>query len=135
MTSAALTRLCATWQRRLRLADWKISVQIQPEPDMPENWGASEIDAGEATGEIHLRADLDDALTERTLVHELLHFRLLPFSDGDAAEPFHEAREQAINLLADCYLAAYARKSRNRKEKPKEPPKETPNVRQTTTEV
>ncbi len=107
MTDARLAKLCMLWQRRLRLLDWKIQVKFQPESGMPDDWGASDVLMDELAGSISLRDDLSDALAERTLVHELLHFRLLPFSLGEESEPNHDAREQAINLLADCYLAAY----------------------------
>ena len=107
MTQAQLVRLCKLWQRRLRLSDWDIVPLLVTEADMPEEYGCGLIDGFEMHVDIKVR---DFADSERTLIHELLHIRLIPFSDGDQAEPHHEAREVTINLLADCYMRAYQRR-------------------------
>lgn len=70
----------------------------------PSEFGSSLMDANEWSVDIIVR---DGPTLESTLIHELLHLRLIPFSDGDQNEDHHEAREVAINLLADCFLRAY----------------------------
>jgi hypothetical protein len=107
MTQPELERLCRTWQRRLRLSDWRISAAFAPVDDMPDCIGHALIDEAEMAVDIRIRKD---APAEPTLIHELIHVRLFPFSDGDENEPRHEDRERAINLLADCCLAAYKRR-------------------------
>jgi hypothetical protein len=107
MTQPQLERLCRTWQRRLRLSDWRVDVTLVPLADMPDLYGETWPDETELTATMRVR---DCPLVESTLIHELLHLRLLPYSDGDPEEPRHGEREQAINLLADCYLRAYPRR-------------------------
>lgn len=104
MTTPEFERLCRLWQRRLRLADWRISARIESEEEMPEIIGQIHPDVEEMTASMRVRAD---APIEATLIHELLHLRLWPYSDGEPDEPNHEERERAINLLADCFLRAY----------------------------
>lgn len=108
MTQPELARLTKLWQKRLRLQDWVITPTIEPMDALPDAYGQSPYDDAEMSAAVRIREDAG----EDTLVHELLHLRLAPFSDGDPSEPNHEARETAINLLADCYLKAYARHKR-----------------------
>ena len=110
MTRAELNRMCRLWQRRLRLQDWKVEVVMVSEAEMPDFCGEIPLNVEEMTATLRLR---EDANIEPTMVHELLHLRLLPFSDGDQEEPNHEDRERAINLIADCYLRAYPRRKTN----------------------
>jgi hypothetical protein len=107
MALSKLERLCRVWQRRLRLQDWKVTPVMVPEPDMPEYVGEIPLDMEEMTATLRVREDAD---VEATVIHELLHLRLLPFSDGDQSELNHNERERAINLLADCFLRAYPRR-------------------------
>jgi hypothetical protein len=109
MTQPQLERLCRTWQRRLRLSDWRVSIAFAPVSEMPDCIGYALIDEAEMTAEVSIR---EDAPVEPTLIHELTHIRLYPFSDGDPEEPRHEDRERAINLIADCFQAAYPRRGR-----------------------
>jgi len=107
MSGHELARLCKVWQRRLRLADWEIHPMIVTVEESPDALGETTPDTAEMRADVRVR-DFDE--TEATLVHELLHIRLLPLWDGDAGVPNHEEREQAINLLADCFMRAYRRK-------------------------
>lgn len=104
-----LTRLCRLWQRRLRLQDWEVTPALAPEAEMPDSVGEIVPETGEMKAALRVREDAD---IEATLVHELLHLRLWPYSDGDPSEPHHDEREQAINLLADCFLRAYPRRTK-----------------------
>lgn len=108
MTQQQFVRLCRLWQKRLRLQDWSVKAEIVPK-EVPEHrhlaateFGSTQIDFGEVAADMLVR---ENELTEATLVHELLHLRLLPFDYDD-----HEAKEVAINLLADCFLRAHPRR-------------------------
>lgn len=110
MTQPQVLRLCALWQRRLRLSDWSVQVEIVP-ADVPEyrhlaptEFGSTQIDYAEVAADVLVR---DGPLAEATLIHELLHLRLLPFDYED-----QEPKEISINLLADCFLRAYPRRKR-----------------------
>jgi len=107
MDDRALGRMCRTWQRRLRLMDWRIAVRYLPAAEMGEDLGRCEYDDTEMEATISIVADGEHpGHSERTLVHELLHLRLAAWSapHGDPAQ------ETAINLLADSILAAYRRR-------------------------
>lgn len=106
MTIKRLCGLVSMWQGRLRLLDWDITVGIGDEdgcqgsilPDPLEQTAVLTVGRGSA------------ASMEATVVHELLHLRLLPLWDGDCAEAavtLH-AKETVVNLLASCYLTAWA---------------------------
>lgn len=107
MTQPQLANLVRLWQRRLRLRDWKVSAEFGTAENMPDCIGQIFPDSSEMTATLRV---IDGEVIEGTVIHELLHLRLLPFSDGDDAEPNHEEREKTINLLADCFQAAYPRR-------------------------
>ena len=108
MKQPELIRLVRLWQKRLRLQDWDVTPIVRTVADMPDTLGEIAPDEGEMKAPMSIREDQGEA----TVVHELLHLRLWPYSDGDANEPNHEARETAINLLADCFVRAYPRRKR-----------------------
>ena len=98
MTQAKLDQLCGTWKRRLRLQDWHVLALLTNGQD-PERFGRCEMDP------LNMRADIEvynNFEAEETLVHELLHLRLLPFGFDDTNE-----RQAAMNLLADSLVRAY----------------------------
>jgi hypothetical protein len=105
MTQSQLERLCRTWQRRLRLSDWDVSVRIASLEEMGDEVGHIDYEDEQIWAEIRL---LECPEIEANLVHELLHLRL----DGWAVEYHDPEKEKAINLLADCYLRAYPRRGR-----------------------
>lgn len=107
MNGKQLEKVVRLWQKRLRLRDWAVTPVLVPKAEMPDLMGEIPLDTDEMTATLRVR---EDAAIEATVIHELLHLRLLPFSDGDAAEPDHEERERAINLLADCFLRAYPKR-------------------------
>jgi hypothetical protein len=105
VTAPELTRLCRLWQRRLRLMDWRVTVAIVPAADLNGSYGDGNLDGYEMTAAIRIA---DNAPVESTLIHELLHLRLLPWGVDDTDE-----RQTAMNLLADSFLQAYPRRKRD----------------------
>lgn len=108
MTQRSLDRLLRLWQERLRLSDWRVTVESKPLADC-QGWVQS--DPLECTAKI-LVTPGDRSAMESTLVHELLHLRLLPLWDGDCSLPKDKLhpRETAINLLAATLLDAWKSK-------------------------
>jgi hypothetical protein len=74
MTQAKLDRLCVVWKRRLRLQDWNVWVTLTDGPN-PERFGAAKIEPLDMRAGIEVYNNAD---AEETLVHELLHLRLMP---------------------------------------------------------
>jgi len=121
MTQKKLERLARLWQKRLRLQDWKLTILLVDEimDEEKENlFGHSLYDPSEWNAIIKIE---NGPVAERTLVHELLHLRLAPFT-GILRElkfklnPEDKAsQETAINLLADSLLTGF-RASRKTKE-------------------
>lgn len=120
MTQRKLERLCRLWQKRLRLQDWKIKTLVLIAPDEELSLDVEdETDLHGRTTHAPSEMEVDqmcvrnDQFAERTLVHELLHLRLAPFSGILREHPWKlnredkAAQEQAINLLADSFLQAY----------------------------
>ncbi len=108
MTQHELAHVTRLWQKRLRLQDWDVVPTIRTVAEMPDTLGEIAPTEDEMQAPMAIREDQGEA----TVVHELLHLRLWPFSDGDVGEPNHDARETAINLLADCFVRAYPRRKR-----------------------
>ena len=104
-TDHTLNRLCKTWQRRLRLLDWHVTVRIASAEEMGDEVGHIEYDDEEIWATIRL---LDHPEIEATLVHELLHLRL----DKWPVEYHDHEKEKAINLLAACFMRAYPRRKK-----------------------
>ena len=109
MEQKPLARLCRTWQRRLRLQDWRVEVRFAPSEEFPKDEQARvEYDDTELTATILLQDQGEPEVIERTLVHELLHLRLAAWE----APYGHPPVETAINLLADSLYAGYRRRRR-----------------------
>jgi hypothetical protein len=108
LTEKQITSLCRTWQRRLRLRDWRVEVRVVE--DLGDEYGRVDYDDTELTAKIWLLGG-DDRTSEdieRTLIHELLHLRLAAWE----APYGHPPQETAINLLADSLYAGYRRRRR-----------------------
>ena len=99
-----LRHMCKVWQRRLRLLDWRLTLQMVPELTEGEQelWGRLESTPGVMEATIFIAAGIPPEAVEPTLVYELLHIRLQPFD-----EPDEQAKENAIDLIASTLLAAY----------------------------
>lgn len=81
-----------TWQKRLGLDDWNLSVRIVRQSEIDHNsWGASEWDPAAKTGTISVLDPRDYNLKggelrldmECTIVHELVHIQVSPLSAPD----------------------------------------------------
>ncbi|SRR6266852_2570024 len=102
-----------TWQRRLGLRDWTVTVKLCRARDMDDEDSNGEVqillnhrrafialrDPLDVKPEYHPENDL-----EETLVHELLHLWTEPLSLPDAG-PRQVAEEQALNALAKALVA------------------------------
>lgn len=107
MEGARLARLCRTWQRRLRLQDWRVDIRFAPADEMGDEWGHTDYDDTAQSASVRL-LDQEDAAVEQTLIHELLHLRLAAWD----APYNHPPLETAINLLADSLYTGYRRTRR-----------------------
>lgn len=114
MTNQELQRLVNKWQRRLRLADWKVTAVFADPSVMPEHMGEIPSNPSEMTALLRIAGDVEESEIEPTVIHELLHLRLIPWSDGFDDEPNHEARETGINLLAESFLRAFPKRKKTK---------------------
>lgn len=125
MTDEQLRSLCALWQKRLRLQDWRIDVCFAGSGEMNGAQGDAHFQKEKKLGVIRILKleafdETDQYFTafpdifdpERTLVHELLHAPLdgLFQKEEDADEHTHAAQEQVMELLTDALYQAYGRK-------------------------
>ena len=92
VTGKQLASLGRRWQRRLRLADWRVSFAFADLPADTLGEVESDPDTREAT--VSIARKCEDV--EGTVVHELLH---LHFDTRPGT-----AQEQAINAVADALL-------------------------------
>lgn len=102
------------WQKRLSLADWKISVLVVRSSDLkPRTLGNIHWDGERKTAVIRVldpadyklkdRAMLDDM--EFTVVHELIHLELSPvLSPLQRTEANRMEEEHAVNHMAQALL-------------------------------
>jgi len=101
----------ALWQRRLKLEDWRISVQQARSTQLkPGTLGAISWDKSRKTAviwvldaadyQLPFRQMLDDM--ELTVVHELIHLELASLPKGQASR---SSEEHAVNGFADALLA------------------------------
>ena len=104
------------WQQRLKLENWKISVNLTRLTDLkPKTLGNIHWDADKKTAVIRVLSPSDyqfscsDALKdiEFTIVHELIHLELasLPHSEASRRE-----EEHAVNQLTQALLELDRRK-------------------------
>lgn len=93
MTSRQLATLGRRWQRRLRLADWRVGFQFAPELDGKLS-GCVEFDRDAREAVVSIARECEDV--EGTVIHELLHLHF--------AAPRGEPQEQAINAVAGALV-------------------------------
>ena len=112
MTKEKLQAMFAEWQKRLRLQDWKIYVEISRDRDMKFEGNGGEvhwqIEAKQAVINIIDPIDyppntMAEQDMEQTLVHELLHLHFAPF-DAEHNTPADVAQEQAIHAIAEALV-------------------------------
>jgi hypothetical protein len=122
MTTEQLRKLCAIWQKRLRLQDWDVKASIKScdKMMMDQATGVCSPDLRTKTARIHVLAPHDfrcedwEYDAEQILVHELLHlhfagcgFDLNDCPDEDDCEYDTRQLEQAIDLTAYALVNAY----------------------------
>lgn len=122
MTDERLKELCALWQKRLRLQDWRIDARFADSGEMDGAQGDAHFQREKKVGVIRIlkpeafdetdhyhKAFPDLFDPERTLVHELLHAPLDGLFDlpDDAGELVLAAQEQAIEQITDALYEAY----------------------------
>lgn len=123
MTDEELKSLCALWQKRLRLQDWRIGVRFADSGEMNGAQGDAHFQREKKLGIIrilkseafdqtdnyyHAFPDIFDV--ERTLIHELLHAPLdgLFETEENTEEYKHVAQEQAIEQITNALYDAYS---------------------------
>jgi hypothetical protein len=102
MTTRRLRALCRTWQKRLRLQDWRITADLATQEQMGQAEGKVEYDETEQVAHVYILRGLPPERAEETLIHELLHLRLARLHAKNDTD-----KEMAINLLADSLRGAY----------------------------
>jgi len=97
-----------SWQRRLGMDDWRLTIRLVREKDLDKNtWGNAEWDPNQKTGTISVLDPADYNLRgaelrldmECTIVHELVHIQVAPF---DA--PKENVREDVVNRMMTALL-------------------------------
>jgi len=103
-----LDRQLKTWQRRLGMDDWRLTIRLVRQNDLDKNtWGNAEWDPHGKTGTISVLDPADYNLSgadlkldmECTIVHELVHIQVGPF---DA--PNENMREDVVNRIMTALL-------------------------------
>ena len=103
-----LDREMKTWQKRLGLDDWNLSVQVVRQKDLDRNtWGNAEWDPQRKTGVISVLDPRDYNLKgselkldmECTIVHELVHIQVAPLEAPDEG-----VREDVVNRIMTALL-------------------------------
>lgn len=107
-TESRLDKQMRTWQKRLGLESWKLSLEVARRPDIdPNSWGNAEWDPDRKTGVVRVLDPRDYNLSgaslkldmECTVVHELVHIQLSPLSAQD-----EEQREAVVNQVMTALL-------------------------------
>lgn len=114
MSEKEMRKLCALWQRRLRLQDWNVRLLIKSADDIDGSFARirPQLDAKCAILNVcepgdHSSLDLQmigERDVEEDIVHELLHLHCEPFSPEDHDSLEYQAIEQAVGVLANCIV-------------------------------
>lgn len=110
MTQKKIKELLPYWQERLRLQDWKISLDFR---HLDEDYGSCTCDLQDKTASIEIlelvspKWSLTKKSPEKYLVHELLHVLLWPLVGNKEDQEPHKiiAEEQVVNFLADILVS------------------------------
>jgi hypothetical protein len=98
-----LERQMKTWQKRMGLQDWSLSLRVVRQSQIdPNTWGAAEWDAKARTAVISVLDPRDYNLhggelkldMECTIVHELVHIQVSPLAARDEGQ-----REEVVNQI------------------------------------
>lgn len=97
-----------SWQKRLGLDDWSVTLQVVRQSEIdPNAWGSSHWDARAKTATIQVLDPRDYNLKgadlrldmECTIVHELVHIQVSPLDAPDA-----QVREDVVNKIMVALL-------------------------------
>jgi len=103
-----LDRQLKTWQKRLSLEDWTLSLQVVRQTALDRHtWGNAEWDPATRSGVIRVLDPRDYNLKGRdlnldmecTIVHELVHIQVSPFEIAEDG-----AREEVVNKIMTALL-------------------------------
>lgn len=103
-----LDRQMRTWQKRLGLEEWNLSVRLVRQWQIDRNsWGAAEWDPDTKTGMIsvldprdyNLRGNELQLDMECTIVHELVHIQVSPLQSTDYVH-----REEVVNKIMSAVM-------------------------------
>src|ERR1039458_10744077 len=106
-----LDRQLKSWQRRLGMDDWRLTIRLVRQNDLDKNtWGNAEWDPHGKTGTISVLDVADYNLRgaklkldmECTIVHELVHIQVGPFDAPNRSEE-HTSELQSLRHLV-CRL-------------------------------
>ena len=105
---AHLEKQLRTWQKRLGLDGWDLSLQVVRKSALDQDtWGNAEWDSDSKTGVISVLDPQDYNLKgselkrdmECTIVHELVHIQVSPLDSGNP-----EAHEEVVNRIMNALL-------------------------------
>jgi hypothetical protein len=97
-----------SWQKRLGLDDWTMTLQVVRQSEIdPNAWGSSHWDVRAKTATIQVLDPRDYNLKgadlrldmECTIVHELVHIQVAPLGPADAG-----VREDVVNRIMTALL-------------------------------
>jgi hypothetical protein len=104
----------ASWQKRLNLEDWQVSIVLSPKRELrAETLGNIHWDPEKKTAVIRVLSPADYTLPEKqmlddmefTIVHELIHLRLAPLLAGfDRSAANHGEEEHVADYMAEALL-------------------------------
>ena len=105
---AHLEKQLRSWQKRLSMEDWNLSVQVVRKAALDKDtWGNAEWDSDHKTGVINVLDPQDYNLKgtelkrdmECTIVHELVHIQVSPLDPNNP-----EAHEEIVNRIMNALL-------------------------------
>lgn len=111
MTQAELNKLCALWQKRLRLEDWRVAVKVVRKYALPDCYADCLPHGRTKVAKIRIAdpADRDPEWADETelewsLVHELMHLYCPDYSPSDDEDGEFETM---LNLVPQALVTAY----------------------------
>ena len=111
MTQAGLDKLCALWQKRLRLEDWRVSVKLVRKYELPDAHAEALPHRRTKVAKIKIVDPrdrdpewADETELEWSLVHELMHLYCPDYSPGDDEDVEFETM---LNLVSQALVVAY----------------------------
>jgi hypothetical protein len=115
MSQEELDALLIEWQKRLRLQDWNVKIEVVPRSRIEGANGecnyfadkkVATILIADACGQHYLSYVDDDHPedVESTIVHELLHLHVDALMEADSPKTIKRAEEQLIHLLTSAIL-------------------------------